>query len=484
MHSRPPEIFISYSREDSEAALKLVRELKAAGIAAWIDQLEIVTGDLWDVAVEEALRQSPCLLVLLSPTSVASKHVMDEVSYALDKKKTILPVVIERCEIPLPLRRLQFIDLTADHDARLKTLVGTLDEMKHEAVAGRAVGQVWLYRGLSVITLGAGYVFVFTKGNAKNSFEYLSLIQLLFLLMNFVAFLLIKSPPLLLAREIADAHGAAAEKAYRRLGYTNGLDWDEAKRLAENSLEQFRRMWLFALSTWLMLYLVFYFINSPQQPTGVKAFLDISSDLLNVGSHGAILACYIVLSKDTNDRRSSPLAWSFLVAIIGAVELLVVLPLLIEGKAPSPLLSAAFGVMVGSVGGMVLGLFVGQLDNDHMAAPMWLLALLFGYAVIQPLYPALKEPLKALAASAVHPTDGARLAGIVDLSPAILIGSAGIFKLLLCDFLYRSFKNGRLLFYFARKRVIAASVDGEWADFKTLLKKQRLVERQKGTRGT
>jgi len=34
-------VFVSYSRADSEFALKLVRDLKAAGISVWLDQLDI-----------------------------------------------------------------------------------------------------------------------------------------------------------------------------------------------------------------------------------------------------------------------------------------------------------------------------------------------------------------------------------------------------------------------------------------------------------
>lgn len=119
-------IFVSYTRDDSEQALKLTHELKTAGVNVWLDQLDIPPGARWDQTVEEALEQSTCLIVILSPRSVASQNVMDEVSYAIDEKKEILPVLIERCKVPLRLRRLQFIDFTDDYSSSLKKLLRLL----------------------------------------------------------------------------------------------------------------------------------------------------------------------------------------------------------------------------------------------------------------------------------------------------------------------------------------------------------------------
>jgi hypothetical protein len=121
-----PTIFVSYAREDSGVALKLSRDLKSAGARLWLDQLDIPPGERWDRAVEAALERSKCLLVILSPRSVSSENVMDEVSYAIDEKKEIVPVIVEQCKLPLRMRRLQFIDFTADYGASLKQLLGLL----------------------------------------------------------------------------------------------------------------------------------------------------------------------------------------------------------------------------------------------------------------------------------------------------------------------------------------------------------------------
>jgi len=59
--------------------------LRAAGAHVWLDQLEIKPGQRWDRAEEDALASRPVFLVVLSPASVNSTNVMDEVSLGLRK---------------------------------------------------------------------------------------------------------------------------------------------------------------------------------------------------------------------------------------------------------------------------------------------------------------------------------------------------------------------------------------------------------------
>src|ERR1700683_5123953 len=45
--------FFSYSRHDSEFALKLAKDLRQHGAAVWLDQLDINPGERWDSTVEQ-----------------------------------------------------------------------------------------------------------------------------------------------------------------------------------------------------------------------------------------------------------------------------------------------------------------------------------------------------------------------------------------------------------------------------------------------
>lgn len=62
--------FFRYSREDSEFALRLAKNLRAFGAVIWLDQLDISPGERWDRAVANALANCPHMLVILLPSSV------------------------------------------------------------------------------------------------------------------------------------------------------------------------------------------------------------------------------------------------------------------------------------------------------------------------------------------------------------------------------------------------------------------------------
>jgi len=129
-----PKVFFSYSRADSDFVLQLATDLRSAGVDLWIDQLDIAAGERWDRAIEDALGAAPCLLVVLSPASVASNNVMDEVSLAFDERKKIVPVLARECTIPFRLRRLQHIDFTTNFDRGLESVLKALNAPRRPEV--------------------------------------------------------------------------------------------------------------------------------------------------------------------------------------------------------------------------------------------------------------------------------------------------------------------------------------------------------------
>jgi hypothetical protein len=134
-----PIAFFSYSREDSDFALRLANDLRAAGSAVWIDQLDIGPGERWDRVVQSALENCPSVLVILSPATVASNNVLDEVSFALDQQKTLIPVLYRNCDIPFRLRRFQHLDFTGDYDRMLEELRKCLHIAQPAAATENAV---------------------------------------------------------------------------------------------------------------------------------------------------------------------------------------------------------------------------------------------------------------------------------------------------------------------------------------------------------
>jgi hypothetical protein len=126
MSSEELKYFFSYTREDSEFVLKLAKELRTLGANLWLDQLDILGGQHWDRSVEKALKSCKGMIAVLSPESVASDNVMDEVSYALDEGKLVVPILIRSCDIPFRLRRVQYIDFTEDYEKGFSKLLSAL----------------------------------------------------------------------------------------------------------------------------------------------------------------------------------------------------------------------------------------------------------------------------------------------------------------------------------------------------------------------
>jgi formylglycine-generating enzyme required for sulfatase activity len=119
--------FISYSRTDSAIAIRLAKDLRSAGYDVWLDQLDIPTGARWDDEVEIALEACTTFMIVLSPESMQSQNVKDEIGYAIDAGKDILPVKIKPGDIPFRLRRFQYVDLAnqpyQDSLKEIKTLL-------------------------------------------------------------------------------------------------------------------------------------------------------------------------------------------------------------------------------------------------------------------------------------------------------------------------------------------------------------------------
>jgi hypothetical protein len=125
--------FVSYTRDDQAFVLKLARDLRAASIDLWVDQMKIRVGDAWDEAVQHALTTATTVLVVLSPEAVASDNVLDEVAFALDGGRRVVPIVYQKCDVPLRLKRLQYVDFTADYDSGLEQLRAALDPASEPA---------------------------------------------------------------------------------------------------------------------------------------------------------------------------------------------------------------------------------------------------------------------------------------------------------------------------------------------------------------
>ncbi|MFN2150905.1 MAG: toll/interleukin-1 receptor domain-containing protein [Anaerolineales bacterium] len=126
-------VFISYAHEDSSVIDNIQSHLDAAGYAVWIDRESIAGGELWRARIVEAIENSNVFLLILSPNSVKSKHVLQELNIADGESKPILPVLIGAAEIPremkLQLAGLQAIMLETNDFSNIDVLYKSIHQL-------------------------------------------------------------------------------------------------------------------------------------------------------------------------------------------------------------------------------------------------------------------------------------------------------------------------------------------------------------------
>ena len=120
------KIFISYFSKDEEFTNRLAQLFREKDVTTWIDK-DLRAGR-WDDAIQRAMDESNCLLVVLSPDAVASQNVKDEYSYALDEGKKIIPVLYKTCSVPYRLRRFQHFSISADVETGINDIIEAISK--------------------------------------------------------------------------------------------------------------------------------------------------------------------------------------------------------------------------------------------------------------------------------------------------------------------------------------------------------------------
>ena len=91
--SMPPEAFISYRRGVSSAfALLLEARIRIAGGAHPFIDRNLVGGEDWHGRLKEKIEQAQYFICLIAPTTLESKWVQKEIGWAVEAKRTIIPV--------------------------------------------------------------------------------------------------------------------------------------------------------------------------------------------------------------------------------------------------------------------------------------------------------------------------------------------------------------------------------------------------------
>jgi len=138
------DIFLSYDSADRERVRPLVELLHDQGWQVWWDR-KISPGDTWDQSLASAIESSKCILIVWSNESVESRWVRKEAAEG-DRRKKIVPMMIDECEIPFAFRDIQcsrMIGYPADVDERelgrlLESIGQLIDKPPEDAEAAVA----------------------------------------------------------------------------------------------------------------------------------------------------------------------------------------------------------------------------------------------------------------------------------------------------------------------------------------------------------
>ncbi len=133
-------VFISHSTEDKPFARKLANDLRELGHEPWFDEWQIQVGDCIVSKLQHGLADSEFVVLILSPGSVSSGWVDREWKSAYwsdtgKKHRTLLPVLLIRCELPGFLAGLRYADFTSDYRVGFSALATVLSRHLQSAPA-------------------------------------------------------------------------------------------------------------------------------------------------------------------------------------------------------------------------------------------------------------------------------------------------------------------------------------------------------------
>jgi HEAT repeat protein len=105
-------IFISYNHEDNDFSEILSHKLHDSGFSTWRDVDMLRAGEVWRVEIDQAIKDSFAMIVVMTPEAKISEYVTYEWAFALGVGVRIMPIMLRRIELHPRLQDIQFLDFT------------------------------------------------------------------------------------------------------------------------------------------------------------------------------------------------------------------------------------------------------------------------------------------------------------------------------------------------------------------------------------
>src|ERR1700675_5077739 len=96
-------VFVSYASQDTAVANAMVEALEKQGIRGWIAPRDVTPGALYADGIIRAINDSKVLVLVLSVSSIASKHVGKEVERASSKGRPIITLKVDSAPLTAAL---------------------------------------------------------------------------------------------------------------------------------------------------------------------------------------------------------------------------------------------------------------------------------------------------------------------------------------------------------------------------------------------
>jgi SAM-dependent methyltransferase len=117
---QPHDTFVAYNNLDKAFALRIADSLRSAGIRVWIDETEILPGDIFQDKIEQALRSVSAVVVLCGGQGLGPWEQMETRTALIESVQrgiAVIPVAIPGTpsdpDLPLFLKSFSILDMTA-----------------------------------------------------------------------------------------------------------------------------------------------------------------------------------------------------------------------------------------------------------------------------------------------------------------------------------------------------------------------------------
>ncbi len=111
------DVFVSYSRANTDFARDLYAKLRDLGFTLWRDRSDMEGGEDWWRQIQEAIENVETMILVLSPKALESTVVAQEWHYARQKGTRVIPILAEPVDfdsVPRWMKRLDWLDLRPD----------------------------------------------------------------------------------------------------------------------------------------------------------------------------------------------------------------------------------------------------------------------------------------------------------------------------------------------------------------------------------